>query len=144
MQDAPVPPFRHKKDSSRRVAGTLVRDGRASGVVSAGNTGAVMATVKMNCGVLEGVERPALCAVVPNLKGPSVWLDVGANIDCRPEHLVQFAVMGDLYSREGLGVPNPRVGLMSIGEEDTKGNEVTREAFRILKERPLIFIGNLD
>ena len=144
MDESPVTAFRRKKDSSIRVAATLVRDGRAAGVVSAGNTGAVMATVKMVCGVLEGVERPALCAVVPNLKGPSVWLDVGANIECRAEHLVQFAVMGHLYSREALGVPNPRVGLMSIGEEDTKGNEVTREAFRILKEAPLNFIGNVE
>jgi len=103
-----------------------------------------MTTVKMICGVLEGVERPALCAVVPNLKGLSVWLDVGANIDCRSEHLVQFAVMGHLYSREILGVHEPRVGLMSIGEEDTKGNEVTREAFRTLKETPLNFIGNVE
>jgi phosphate acyltransferase len=144
MDESPVTAFRRKKDSSIRVAATLVRDGRAAGVVSAGNTGAVMTTVKMICGVLEGVERPALCAVVPNLKGPSVWLDIGANIDCRPEHLVQFAIMGHLYSREVLGVQNPRVGLMSIGEEDSKGNEVTREAFRILKETPLNFIGNVE
>jgi glycerol-3-phosphate acyltransferase PlsX len=144
MDESPVTAFRRKKDSSIRVAATLVRDGRAAGVISAGNTGAVMTTVKMICGVLEGVERPALCAVVPNLKGPSVWLDVGANIECRPEHLVQFAIMGHLYSREVLGVQNPRVGLMSIGEEDSKGNEVTREAFRVLKETPLNFIGNVE
>jgi glycerol-3-phosphate acyltransferase PlsX len=144
MDESPVTAFRRKKDSSIRVAATLVRDGQAAGVVSAGNTGAVMTTVKMICGVLEGVERPALCAVVPNLKGSSVWLDIGANIDCRPEHLVQFAIMGHLYSREVLGVRNPRVGLMSIGEEDSKGNEVTREAFRILKETPLNFIGNVE
>src|SRR2546425_6233416 len=144
MQDSPVTAFRRKKDSSIRIAATLVRDGRAAGVVSAGNTGAVMTTVKMICGVLEGVERPALCAVVPNLKGPSVWLDVGANIDCRPEHLVQFAIMGHLYAREVLGVSRPRVGVMSIGEEDTKGNEVTREAFRTLKGTPLNFIGNVE
>ncbi len=144
MDESPVAAFRRKKDSSIRVSAALVRDGRAQGVVSAGNTGAVMTTVKMICGVLEGVERPALCAVVPNLRGPSVWLDVGANIDCRPEHLVQFAVMGHLYAREVLGVPQPRVGLMSIGEEDTKGNEVTREAFRVLKETPLNFIGNVE
>jgi len=144
MHESPVTAFRRKKDSSIRVAAQLVRDGVAQGVVSAGNTGAVMTTVKMICGVLEGVERPALCAVVPNLSGPSVWLDVGANIDCRPEHLVQFAVMGHLYSREVLGIRTPRVGLMSIGEEDSKGNEVTREAFRVLKEAPLNFIGNVE
>ncbi len=144
MDESPVNAFRRKKDSSIRVAAGLVREGRALGVVSAGNTGAVMTTVKMICGVLEGVERPALCAVVPNLKGLSVWLDVGANIDCRPEHLVQFAIMGHLYAREVLGVASPRVGLMSIGEEDSKGNEVTREAFRVLKEAPLNFIGNVE
>ncbi|HEU4402146.1 MAG TPA: phosphate acyltransferase PlsX [Candidatus Polarisedimenticolia bacterium] len=144
MEESPVTAFRRKKDSSIRISALLVRDGRAQGVVSAGNTGAVMTTVKMICGVLEGVERPALCAVVPNLRGSSVWLDVGANIDCRPEHLVQFAIMGHLYAHQVLGVTQPRVGLMSIGEEDSKGNEVTREAFRILKETPLNFIGNVE
>ena len=144
MDESPVTAFRRKKDSSIRVAATLVRDGRAHGVVSAGNTGAVMTTVKMVCGVLEGVERPALCAVVPNLGGLSVWLDVGANVDCRPDHLVQFALMGHLYAREVLGIGQPRVGLMSIGEEDGKGNEVTREAFRVLKEMPVNFIGNVE
>ena len=144
MGESPVTAFRRKKDSSIRVAATLLRDGRAQGLVSAGNTGAVMTTVKMICGVLEGVERPALCAVVPNLKGPSVWLDVGANIGCRPDHLAQFALMGHLYAREVLAIRNPRVGLMSIGEEDTKGDEVTREAFRLLKDAPLNFIGNVE
>ncbi|HXH28600.1 MAG TPA: phosphate acyltransferase PlsX, partial [Candidatus Polarisedimenticolia bacterium] len=144
MEESPATSFRRKKDSSIRVAATLVRDGLAHGLVSAGNTGAVMTTVKMICGVLEGVERPALCAVVPNLKGPSVWLDVGANIDCRPEQLVQFALMGHLYARGVLGVASPRVGLMSIGEEDSKGNEVTRETFRMLKDAPLNFIGNVE
>ena len=144
MAESPVMAFRRKKDSSIRVAATLIRDGHAQALVSAGNTGAAMTTVKMICGVLEGVERPALCAVVPNLHGPSVWLDVEANIGCRPIHLAQFAVMGHLYAHEALGVQNPRVGLMSIGEEDSKGNEVTREAFRTLKEAPLNFIGNVE
>jgi len=144
MDESPVNAFRRKKDSSIHVASSLMRDGQVQGVVSAGNTGAVMTTVKVLCGVLEGVERPALCAVVPNLTGPSVWLDVGANVDCRPVHLVQFAVMGHLYAREVLGLPVPRVGLMSVGEEEGKGNEVTREAFRILKDMPLNFIGNVE
>jgi glycerol-3-phosphate acyltransferase PlsX len=144
MDESPVNAFRRKKDSSIHLAASMARDGEVQAVISAGNTGAVMTTVKMLCGVLEGVERPALCAVVPNLRGPSVWLDVGANVDCRPIHLVQFAVMGHLYSREVLGVDNPRVGLMSIGEEDGKGNDVTREAFRTLKEMPLNFIGNVE
>ncbi|HEV8120807.1 MAG TPA: phosphate acyltransferase PlsX, partial [Candidatus Polarisedimenticolia bacterium] len=144
MDESPVNAFRRKKDSSIHVGATLLRDGEVQAFVSAGNTGAVMTTVKMLCGVLEGVERPALCAVVPNLTGPSVWLDVGANVDVRPEHLVQFAVMGHLYAREALGLSNPRVGLMSIGEEDGKGNDVTREAFRALKEAPINFIGNVE
>jgi glycerol-3-phosphate acyltransferase PlsX len=144
MEESPVTAFRRKKDSSIRVAATSVRDGRAHGVVSAGNTGAAMTAVKMICGVLEGVERPALCAVIPNLKGLSVWLDVGANIDCRSIHLVQFAIMGHLYAREVLGIRAPRVGLMSVGEEDTKGNEVTRETLRVLRETPLNFIGNVE
>ena len=144
MDESPVNAFRRKKDSSIHVGASLLRDGEVQAFVSAGNTGAVMTTVKMLCGVIEGVERPALCAVVPNLKGPSVWLDVGANVDVRPEHLVQFAVMGHLYAREALGLPQPRVGLMSIGEEDGKGNDVTREAFRALKEAPINFIGNVE
>jgi glycerol-3-phosphate acyltransferase PlsX len=144
MDESPVNAFRRKKDSSLHVAASLARDGAVQAVVSAGNTGAVMTTVKMLCGVLEGVERPALCAVVPNQHGPSVWLDVGANVDCKPVHLVQFAIMGHLYAREVLGLANPRVGLMSIGEEDGKGNDVTREAFKSLKETSLNFIGNVE
>jgi glycerol-3-phosphate acyltransferase PlsX len=144
MDESPVTAFRRKKDSSLHVAASLARDGTVQAIVSAGNTGAVMTTMKMLCGVLEGVERPALCAVVPNLHGPSVWLDVGANVDCKPVHLVQFAIMGHLYAREVLGLANPRVGLMSIGEEDGKGNDVTRETFRSLKEMSLNFIGNVE
>ena len=144
MEESPVNAFRRKKDSSIHVGATMLKDGEVQAFLSAGNTGAVMTTVKVLCGVLEGVERPALCAVVPNLQGPSVWLDVGANVDCRPVHLAQFAVMGHLYAREVLGIPSPRVGLMSVGEEAGKGNDVTREAFRMLKETPLNFIGNVE
>ena len=144
MEESPVNAFRRKKDSSIHVGATMLKEGEVQAFLSAGNTGAVMTTVKVLCGVLEGVERPALCAVVPNLHGPSVWLDVGANVDCRPVHLAQFAVMGHLYAREVLAIPSPRVGLMSVGEEAGKGNDVTREAFRILKETPLNFIGNVE
>jgi glycerol-3-phosphate acyltransferase PlsX len=144
MEESPVNAFRRKKDSSIHVGATMLKEGEVQAFLSAGNTGAVMTTVKVLCGVLEGVERPALCAVVPNLHGPSVWLDVGANVDCRPIHLAQFAVMGHLYAREVLAIPSPRVGLMSVGEEAGKGNDVTREAFRILKETRLNFIGNVE
>ncbi|MGH2628813.1 MAG: phosphate acyltransferase, partial [Anaerolineales bacterium] len=122
MDEAPATALRRKKDSSIRVCAELLREGRVQALVSAGNTGAVMATVKFVVGALEGVDRPALTAIVPNLRGASVWLDVGANVDCRPEHLVQFALMGHLYAQEVLGIARPRVGLLSIGEEDSKGN----------------------
>jgi phosphate acyltransferase len=145
MDDSAAPAARKKKDSSIRVAARLMRDGAVSGVVSAGNTGAVMATVKMVLGTLPVVDRPALSTVLPTQKGkPAILLDVGANVDCKPHHLEQFAVMGDIYSRAIFGIRRPRVGLLSIGEEDTKGNELTKEAFKSLKHAPINFIGNVE
>jgi len=145
MEDSAATAARKKKDSSIRVAARLMRDGGVSGVVSAGNTGAVMATVKMVLGTLSVVDRPALSTVLPTQKGkPAILLDVGANVDCKPHHLEQFAVMGDIYSRAIFGIRRPRVGLLSIGEEDTKGNELTREAFKSLKLAPINFIGNVE
>jgi glycerol-3-phosphate acyltransferase PlsX len=144
MDESPAAAVRRKKDSSIRVGAQLVRDGRAQALVSAGNTGAVMGTSMFVLGAIEGVDRPALTAVVPNLRGRSVWLDMGANVDCRPEHLVQFAIMGHLYAREVLQIPSPRVGLLSIGEEDGKGNEQTREALKVLKLLDLNFMGNCE
>jgi glycerol-3-phosphate acyltransferase PlsX len=145
MDDSAATAARKKKDSSIRVAARLMRDGGVSGVVSAGNTGAVMATVKMVLGTLSVVDRPALSTVLPTQKGkPAILLDVGANVDCKPHHLEQFAVMGDIYSRAIFGIRRPRVGLLSIGEEDTKGNELTREAFKSLKLAPINFIGNVE
>ena len=145
MEDAAAKAFRHKKDSSIRVAARLVRDGKVDGLVSAGNTGAVMATAKITLGVLEGVERPALAAVMPNLHGTAtIVLDVGANVDCTPENLEQFAVMGDIYYRTIFGVPQPRVGLLSNGEEAHKGSELVRLSHARLKRLPLNFIGNVE
>jgi glycerol-3-phosphate acyltransferase PlsX len=144
MEEPALTPIRKKKLSSIRVAAEMVRDGRAGGFVSAGNTGASMATAKLVLGCLDGVDRPALATVLPNPKGISVLLDVGANVECRPEHLVQFAVMGHVYAKAVLKIDNPRVGLMSIGEEETKGNELTREANRVLKDSGLNFIGNVE
>jgi phosphate acyltransferase len=145
MDESAATAARKKKDSSIRVAARLMRDGGVAGVVSAGNTGAVMATVKMVLGTLNVVDRPALSAVLPTQKGkPAILLDVGANVDCKPHHLEQFAVMGDIYSREIFGIRRPRVGLLSIGEEDTKGNELTKEAFKSLKHAPINFIGNVE
>src|SRR5581483_9738069 len=129
MEDSAAKAVRTKRDSSIRVAARLVRDGIAHGVVSAGNTGAAMATVKMVLGMLPGVDRPALASAFPTLKGtPVVVVDVGANVDCSARMLAQFAVMGDIYSRAIFHTPRPRVGLLSIGEEEHKGNELTKAA----------------
>src|SRR5437764_14452087 len=145
MEESAATAARRKKDSSIRVAARLMREGIVSGVVSAGNTGAVMATVKMVMGTLPVVDRPALSTVLPTQKGkPAILLDVGANVDCKPLHLEQFAIMGDIYSRAIFGIRRPRVGLLSIGEEDSKGNELTKEAFKSLKRAPINFIGNVE
>src|SRR5215475_10555514 len=136
---------RSKRDSSMRVGLRLVREGRASGFVTAGNTGAAMATAKLVLGALPGVDRPSLAAVFPTASGfAAILLDVGANVDCKPDNLAQFAVMGEIYCRQMLGIRRPRVGLLSIGEEENKGNELTREAFPLLKLLPLNFIGNVE
>jgi glycerol-3-phosphate acyltransferase PlsX len=128
-----------------RVACRLVRDGAAAGVFSAGNTGAVMATAKMVQGIVQGVERPGLATTLPTRSGnPCVILDVGANVDCSPKMLAQFAVMGDIYARAVLEIKEPRVGILSIGEEEQKGNELTKAATPLLKALPLNFIGNVE
>ena len=145
MQDKAVQAVRAKRDSSLRVGLRLVREGEASGFVTAGNTGAAMATAKMVLGALPGVDRPALAAVFPTSLGTAATLlDVGANVDCKPQNLAQFAVMGEIYFRSMFGTPRPRVGLLSIGEEEVKGNELTREAFQLLKQLPLRFVGNVE
>src|ERR1700689_4041427 len=151
MQDKAVQAVRAKRDSSMRVGLRLVREGRAAGFVTAGNTGAAMASAKMVLGALHGVDRPALAAVFPTAPGTAaILLDVGANVDCKPHNLEQFAVMGEIYFRSMFGRNmfgagrRPRVGLLSIGEEETKGNVLTREAFQLLKRLPLNFIGNVE
>lgn len=145
MEDNPAKAFRTKKDSSIRITSRLVRDGFAQGLVSAGNTGAVMTTCKLVQGMIPGVDRPALASAFPTLKGnPVVVIDVGANVDSTPRMLAQFAVMGDCYSRIIFRTPNPRVGLLSIGEEEHKGNELTRSAMPVLKTLRLNFIGNVE
>src|SRR5712691_834885 len=157
MEDK-VEAIRGKRDSSIRVGLRLVREGRAAGFVTAGNTGAAMATAKMVLGALHGVDRPALAAVFPTAPGTAaILLDVGANVDCKPHNLEQFAVMGEIYFRSMFGGMfenkafgrsmfgrRPRVGLLSIGEEETKGNELTRESFQLLKRLPLNFVGNVE
>jgi glycerol-3-phosphate acyltransferase PlsX len=145
MDDKAVQAVRAKRDSSIRVGLRLVREAKASGFVTAGNTGAAMATAKMVLGALPGVDRPALAATFPTASGAAATLlDVGANVDCKPENLAQFAVMGEIYVRSMFGTKRPRVGLLSIGEEETKGNELTRESFELLKQLPLNFIGNVE
>jgi phosphate acyltransferase len=145
MEDSAAKAVRTKKDSSIRVAARLHRDGTAQGMVSAGNTGAVMATAKMVQGMIPGVDRPALASAFPTAKGsPVVVIDVGANVDSSAEMLAQFAVMGENYSRIIFRIPNPRVGLLSIGEEEHKGNDLTRAATPLLKALPINFIGNVE
>ncbi len=145
MHDSAAKAVRTKKDSSIRIASRLMRDGEARGVVSAGNTGAVMATAKIVQGMIRGVDRPALASAMPSEKGtPVVVLDVGANVDSTPEMLAQFAVMGEVYSRIIFHTRRPRVGLLSIGEEEHKGNDLTRRATPLLKALPINFIGNVE
>jgi glycerol-3-phosphate acyltransferase PlsX len=146
MEDSAAKAARSKKDSSMHVAARLVQSGKAQGWVSAGNTGACMAIAKMVQGKVPGVDRPALSGVFPTaiLHKPAVMVDVGANVDCTPEMLAQFAVMGEAYSRLVLGCKRPRVGLLSIGEEDHKGNELTKATMPILKSLPIHFIGNVE
>jgi glycerol-3-phosphate acyltransferase PlsX len=145
MQDHPAQAFRRKKDSSVHVAARLVREAKADGLVSAGNTGAVMTVARFLLGTLESVDRVALAAPFPNAKGGvSVLLDVGANVDSKPEHLVQFAVMGEIYYRATFGNRRPRVGLLSVGEEEIKGNELTREVYTRLKKSAVHFVGNVE
>jgi glycerol-3-phosphate acyltransferase PlsX len=144
MDESPLLAVRRKKNSSIAVAARLVRDGLADGMMSAGNTGAVMATATLILRTIPGVDRAALMAVFPNLQGLTALLDVGANLELKLVHYLQFAGMGHLYCRLILGVPEPRIGLLSIGEEETKGPEELREAARILRESELNFIGNIE
>jgi glycerol-3-phosphate acyltransferase PlsX len=145
MQDSPSHAFRRKKDSSMHVATKLVRDGKADALVSAGNTGAVMTVARFVLGTLPSVDRPALAAAFPNMKEKvTVILDVGANVDSKPEQIVQFAVMGEIYYRTIWGTRRPRVAVLSIGEEEMKGNDLTREASNRLKQTSMNFTGNVE
>lgn len=149
MDDKAAQAVRSKRDSSMRVGLKMVREGKAAGFVTAGNTGAAMATAKMVLGSLRGVDRPALATVLPTSAGtPCVLLDVGANVDSDPDNLLQFAVMGHMYAKNVLHIPRPRVGLLSIGEEDSKGNALTRDTLPLLRERAagngMNFVGNVE
>jgi glycerol-3-phosphate acyltransferase PlsX len=144
MEDTALAPLRRKRNSSVRVCANLVAEGRANAFVSAGNTGATWTSARAVMGMIEGVSRPALATVVPSLKGNTLLLDVGANVDAKPNHLREFAVMGHFYAQMLFNIDAPRVGLLSIGEEEGKGNELTKETYRVLKETGLNFIGNAE
>ena len=136
--------LRRRPRAAIRVAAELVAAGEADALVSAGHTGATVVSARSAFGMIPGVDRPALGAVIPTQTGSAILIDAGASVECRPAHLVQFAVMGEAYARLVLGVERPRVGLLSIGEEPNKGNELTREAHRLLKAAPVGFIGNVE
>ena len=136
--------LRRKPGASIRAAAEAVRDGRAAALFSAGHTGATVMAAHAAFGWISGVERPALATIIPTRRSPAVLLDSGATVECRPQHLVQFAVMGSAYARAALGCEMPRVGLLSVGEEETKGNDLTREAHQLLKSAPVRFAGNVD
>jgi glycerol-3-phosphate acyltransferase PlsX len=144
MDEAPTAALRRKPGASIRIAVQQVADGLASAVVSAGSTGATVMAARTGLGLVTGVERPALAALIPTTGRPAVLLDVGANAECRPGHLVQFGVMGAVFAQIALGLERPRVGLLSIGEEESKGNDLTREAHQLLKGAPIHFIGNVE
>ena len=144
MAESPSLALRRKRDSSMRISAELVRDGKAAAFISAGNTGAAMAISMFVIGVLRGIDRPAIAAVLPSLRGFTVLIDAGANITPKPWHLFQFAIMGNVYARDILGLERPRVGLLSVGEEEGKGNDLTREAYDLLKESRMNFIGNIE
>jgi phosphate acyltransferase len=144
MAEPAAAALRRKPRASIRVATEAVRDGRADAAFSAGHTGASVIAAHAAFGLLPAVDRPALATIIPTRREPAILLDSGATVGCRPSHLVQFAVMGSAYARIALGRAEPRVGLLSVGEEESKGNDLTREAHRRLKDAPVNFIGNVE
>lgn len=144
MDEKPSEALRRKKDSSIQVACGLVKSGRASGIVSAGNSGATVGCGIFTLGRINGVERPALASLMPTETKPTMLIDVGANVDSKPFHLVQFGIMADVFVRDVMGMARPTVGLLSIGEEEGKGNAVVKEAYGLFKRTPLNFIGNVE
>jgi phosphate acyltransferase len=144
MAESPAAALRRKPRASIRVAADLVASGDAVALVSAGSTGATVMAAYTALGLLPGVDRPALATAIPTTERPAVLLDAGANVECRPHHLLQFAAMGSVYAQVALGIERPRIGLLSIGEEETKGTDLIREAHRLLKAGPLPFVGNVE
>lgn len=145
MKDPATAPLKEKKNSSIAVGLELIKEGKVEAFVSAGNTGAVMATSLVKLGKLRGVIRPCLAAIFPTFNGKEVvLLDVGANVDCKPNHLLQFAVLGSIYAGRVLKIKDPKVALLNIGSEENKGNDLIIEAFKLLKDSPLNFVGNIE
>jgi glycerol-3-phosphate acyltransferase PlsX len=144
MEEAPASALRRKPKASIKVAAESVARGQSSALFSAGHTGATVMAAYGAFGTVSGVDRPALAVTIPTRARPAIMLDVGASAECRPQHLLQFAAMGTVYARLALDLPSPRIGLLSTGEEESKGNELTREAHRLLKASPLAFVGNVE
>ena len=144
MDESPQSALKNKKDSSMRVAINLIKEEKAQACVSAGNTGALMATARYVLKMLPGIDRPAIASSLPSQKGTTYMLDLGANTDCTAEHLLQFAVMGAMLVSSVTGNPNPSVGLLNIGSEDIKGNEIVKEASELLRRSHLNFYGNVE
>jgi glycerol-3-phosphate acyltransferase PlsX len=144
MDESPQLALKNKKDSSMRVAINLVKEGEAQAAVSAGNTGALMATARFVLKTIPGIERPAIAKMMPSVKGSTCMLDLGANVDCTPEQLLQFGIMGSELVSSITGNANPRVGLLNIGSEDIKGNDSVKRAGEYLRQSELNFIGNVE
>jgi len=144
VDEAPVNAIKHKKDSSLVVGLKLVKDGNCDAFISAGSTGAFLAGSLLKVGRIKGIDRPALSPLIPTLKGNCMIIDAGANVDCKPRNLQQFAVMGSIYMENIMKIDNPRVGLLNIGAEVTKGNELTKESFELVKNSGVNFVGNVE
>jgi len=144
VDEAPVNAIKHKKNSSMVVGLKLVKDGQCDAFVSAGSTGAFLAGSLLKVGRIKGIDRPALSPLIPTLKGSCMIIDAGANVDCKPRNLQQFAVMGSIYMEKVMGIKNPRVGLLNIGAEESKGNELTKESFDLIKSTGVNFAGNVE
>jgi len=144
MHESPVAGLRRKKDASIARAVELVKKGQADAVVSAGNTGACVAATKLKLRFLKGIDRPAIATIMPNLFGTNILIDAGATVDCNPEHLVQFALMGMVYAKYVLKKENPSIGLLNVGEEEGKGNDLTKLTFKMLRKTSLNFVGNVE
>lgn len=144
MSESPATSVRRKPDSSICRIVEMAKQGQADAIVSAGNTGAMVCACSLGLGLLQGIERPGIAIVIPSLKGPVLVIDVGANIDPKPIHLLQYGVMGAIYVRHVIGEPNPSVGLLNVGEEESKGTDFLKQAFKLLEESSLNFIGNVE